>query len=170
MYILYKAEFEDNLPRRARRHFIFRVVSILLALLALVHVSFFPDAQEHSLERLASRARWTSRSLSTSIASMPWKSKWSVEVPTCSLPSYLFPSQVGSLGDTPLIIDGERPDVYLTHTTYRDWAKRLAAGLRKAGFRPGDRLLLFSGNTIFFSVVQFGTIMAGGIFTGANVS
>jgi long-subunit acyl-CoA synthetase (AMP-forming) len=72
------------------------------------------------------------------------------------------------LDDKPLIIDGEQPEYYLTLHTYREWSKRLAVGLKEAGFKPGDRLLLFSGNTIFFSVVQFATIMAGGIFTGAN--
>ena len=45
---------------------------------------------------------------------------------------------------------------------------RLAAGLKKAGFQTGDRLLLFSPNTIFFTSVQYGTIMAGGIFSAAN--
>lgn len=43
-------------------------------------------------------------------------------------------------------------------------------GLRKAGLQPGDRVLLFSGNNLFFPVVFMGVIMAGGIFTGANPS
>lgn len=34
--------------------------------------------------------------------------------------------------------------------------------------KPGDRVLLFSGNTLFFPVVLIGILMAGGIFTGAN--
>ena len=41
-------------------------------------------------------------------------------------------------------------------------------GLRAHGFKNGDRLLIFSGNNIFLPVVIIGTIMAGGIFTGAN--
>ncbi|KAL9059903.1 MAG: hypothetical protein Q9162_000973 [Coniocarpon cinnabarinum] len=47
---------------------------------------------------------------------------------------------------------------------------RLALGLRNAGLKHGDRVMLFSGNTIFFPVVLLGTIMAGGIFTAANPS
>jgi 4-coumarate--CoA ligase len=45
---------------------------------------------------------------------------------------------------------------------------RLAAGLRRAGLKPGDRVLLFSGNNLFYPVVFMGILMAGGIFSGAN--
>lgn len=41
-------------------------------------------------------------------------------------------------------------------------------GMRKSGLKQGDRVLLFSGNDLFFPVVFMGIIMAGGIFTGAN--
>ena len=99
---------------------------------------------------------------------MPWKSRWSIDIPNCSVPSHLFPSQTGDIGNEPLIIEGEQPDYYLTLTTYRDWSKRFAVGLKKAGLEPGDRVLLFTGNTVFFAVAIMGTIMAGGVFTGAN--
>lgn len=36
--------------------------------------------------------------------------------------------------------------------------------------KPGDRVLLFSGNNLFFPVAFLGIVMAGGIFTGANPS
>ncbi|KAK5131066.1 hypothetical protein LTR08_001352 [Meristemomyces frigidus] len=99
---------------------------------------------------------------------MPWKSRWTIDVPILSLPSYLFTSPTAPLDNRPLVIDAERPEYHLTHDTYREWSKRLATGLRRAGFQSGDRLLLYSGNTIFFPVVLMGTIVAGGIFTGAN--
>ncbi|KAL7623060.1 hypothetical protein AAE478_006739 [Parahypoxylon ruwenzoriense] len=53
---------------------------------------------------------------------------------------------------------------------FRLWSKRLALGLVRAGLRPGDRVLLFSGNSLFTPVVFMGILMAGGIFTGANPS
>jgi 4-coumarate--CoA ligase len=40
--------------------------------------------------------------------------------------------------------------------------------LQKAGLKPGNRVLLFSGDNIFFPVVFMGILMVGGIFTGAN--
>jgi 4-coumarate--CoA ligase len=39
---------------------------------------------------------------------------------------------------------------------------------RSKHFKKGDRILLFSGNNIFFPVVFLGTLCGGGIFTGAN--
>lgn len=102
---------------------------------------------------------------------MPWKSRWNVDVPNKSLSSYVFESPTAELEDTPLLLDADRPDRYwLSHRTYRLWSQRFAAGLIKAGFKSGDRVLLFSGNTLFFPVVLHGVIMAGGVFTGANPS
>ncbi|KAF2669778.1 phenylacetyl-CoA ligase [Microthyrium microscopicum] len=102
---------------------------------------------------------------------MPIKSRWTVDIPDISLPTFLFGSPTVDLPTTPLIIDPRAPDdAYLTMTTYRLWAQRFAAGLLRNGFQKGDRLLLFSGNTIFFPVIIMGTIMAGGIFSGANPS
>ncbi|KAM0719589.1 hypothetical protein Q7P37_003719 [Cladosporium fusiforme] len=99
---------------------------------------------------------------------MPWKSRWQIDIPTVSLPTYLFGAQNDTLSDEPIILDAERPSYCLSNQSYREWSKRLAAGLRARGFQDGDRLLLYSGNTIFFPTVLVGTIMAGGIFSGAN--
>lgn len=100
---------------------------------------------------------------------MPWTSRWKVDVPDLTLPSYVFQSPTAELSETPLLLDADRADKYwLSHKTFRSWCQRFAAGLIKAGLKPGDRVLLFSGNTLFFPVVFMGVIMAGGIFTGAN--
>ncbi|KAK5170450.1 uncharacterized protein LTR77_005038 [Saxophila tyrrhenica] len=99
---------------------------------------------------------------------MPWKSRWTTEIPVCSLSTYLFQSPDGPLPDKPVLLDAAKPEYHLTHHTYREWSKRLAAGLLANGFQPGDRLLLYSANSIFFPVIIQGTLMAGGIFTGAN--
>ena len=99
---------------------------------------------------------------------MPHRSRWSIDIPTQSLTSFLFGLPTAKLDDKPILINAENSDQYLTHHTYREWSKRLALGLQQRGFRPGDRLLLFSGNTVFFPVILQGVLMAGGIFTGAN--
>ena len=100
---------------------------------------------------------------------MPYKSRFSVQIPDISLPSLLFTSPIHPLSHEPSLIDALNPTTkYLTQHTYRLHSQRLAAGLLANGFQPGDRLLLFSSNNIFFPVVFIGTIMAGGIFTGAN--
>jgi 4-coumarate--CoA ligase len=100
---------------------------------------------------------------------MPLKSRWTNPIPDVTLPSYLFDSPTAALPTDPLFIDARLPEThFLTATTYRLWCQRFAVGLQRAGLQKGDRVLLFSGNTIFFPVVLVGTIMAGGIFTGAN--
>ncbi|KAI0134443.1 hypothetical protein BJ170DRAFT_200423 [Xylariales sp. AK1849] len=98
-------------------------------------------------------------------------SRWRTEIPEVSLPRWVFGSSFDPLSDQPQFIDPERPDThFLTLSQYRLWSKRFALGLREAGLRPGDRVLLFSGNTLFSPVVFMGILMAGGIFTGANPS
>jgi 4-coumarate--CoA ligase len=100
---------------------------------------------------------------------MPIQSRWSIPIPEISLPSWLFGSPSAPLPDKRAIIDANRPNThYLTLSAFRLWSKRVAAGLKKAGLQPGDRVLLFSGNNIFFPVIFMGIVMAGGIFTGAN--
>jgi 4-coumarate--CoA ligase len=99
---------------------------------------------------------------------MPILSRWTCPIEEIPVATYLFGSPTGPLPTTPLLIDARRPEYYLSKATYRLWCQRLAAGLRANGLQKGDRVLLFSGNSCFFPVVILGTIMAGGIFTGAN--
>ncbi|KAL5330555.1 hypothetical protein ACEPPN_000073 [Leptodophora sp. 'Broadleaf-Isolate-01'] len=101
---------------------------------------------------------------------MPIHSRWTLPIPPISLPQFLFTSPTAPLthGSKPAFISVDNPSLHLTHTTFRLYAQRLAAGLVRAGLQPGDRVLLFSGNNIFFPVVFMGILMAGGVFTGAN--
>jgi len=102
---------------------------------------------------------------------MPIKSRWTVEVPNSSLQTWVFGSSSGGLSDGKAFIDPDRPTSHcLSFQEYRLVAKQIAVGLRDAGMKPGDRVLVFSGNNIFFPVVFMGIVMVGGIFTGANPS
>ena len=103
---------------------------------------------------------------------MPIKSRYPpIPIPECSIASLVFSSPTHPLpNEKPILIDTEDNSISLTLFTYRLWSQRLAAGLTKHGFQKGDRLLLFSGNEVFFPVVIMGVIMAGGIFTGVNPS
>lgn len=101
---------------------------------------------------------------------MPFKSRWQIDIPDAHLASVLFTSPTHQLSTTHRIFsEAARPDShYFSTHDFRLWAQRFAAGLRKSGLKPGDRVLLFSGNDLFFPVVFMGVIIAGGIFTGAN--
>lgn len=101
---------------------------------------------------------------------MVFRSRWTVDIPECSLPTYIFKTPEEPVSKTfHTFVDADRPDThYLTTFEFRLYAQRLAAGLKKAGFQDGERVLVFSPNTLFYPVVFMGVIMAGGIFTGAN--
>ncbi|KZL83645.1 amp-binding enzyme [Colletotrichum incanum] len=100
---------------------------------------------------------------------MPIKSRWSEPIPNCSLQTWIFGSSFDPISNRKAFYDADRPDThYLTFSDYRLVAKQVAIGLQAAGLKPGDRVLLFSGNNLFFPVIFLGVLMAGGIFTGAN--
>ena len=101
---------------------------------------------------------------------MAFKSRWQVNVPDTHLASLLFTSPFHPLSKTHRCFsEAANADTrYFTTHDFRLWSQRFAAGLRKSGLQTGDRVLLFSGNDLFFPVVLMGIIMAGGIFSGAN--
>lgn len=105
---------------------------------------------------------------------MPYKSRWSIPIPQTSIPAFLFGNN--SLQHLPdveskLFISTKDPNTsYLTLHSFREWSKCLAAGLQQAGLQPSDRVMLFSGNSLFTPIVLMGIIMAGGMFTSANPS
>lgn len=47
---------------------------------------------------------------------------------------------------------------------------RIARGLVEAGLLPGQRVLAFSPNNVFYPSLYLGILAAGGVFTGANPS
>lgn len=97
------------------------------------------------------------------------KSRWAIPIENCSLQQWIFGSSKGTLSNQKIIVDTDRPDeIFLTMEEYRLMAKRVALGLQQAGVKPGDRVLVYSGNSVYFAAVFLGILMAGGIFTGAN--
>ncbi|KAJ5901954.1 hypothetical protein N7495_002482 [Penicillium taxi] len=100
---------------------------------------------------------------------MPYKSRWEFKVPNAHLASLLFKSPTEPLSTQKCFLEADHPEThYLTLHDFRLWSQRFAAGLRKSGLKPGDRVLLYSGNNLFFPVAFMGVIMSGGVFTGAN--
>jgi 4-coumarate--CoA ligase len=100
---------------------------------------------------------------------MPQKSRWSVSIPEVDIPTYLFGSPTAPLGDALAFADAEDPEkLYMTWTELRLWSQRFAAGLKAAGLREGDRVIILSGNDVLFPVINLGVIMASGIYQSAN--
>ena len=92
-----------------------------------------------------------------------------MDIPITSLPSLLLGDDPDALPDTPAYIDTENPEVLrLSWREFAYWCKRVAAGLVDTGLCSNDRVLIYSGNNIFFPVATLGVIMAGGIISTAN--
>ena len=70
------------------------------------------------------------------------------------------------------LIDAENPDTrYFTRADFQLWCQRFALGLKQSGLvSPGDRILVFSPNDIFVSVVFMGTVSTSMIRTGTGSS
>lgn len=99
------------------------------------------------------------------------KSRWFIPTPSCSVQKWIFESSKDDMPDSggKAIIDAERPDThFLTFAEYRLLSKRIGLGLQQAGLKLGDRVLVYSGNRVYFPSMFLGIVMAGGIFTGAN--
>lgn len=100
---------------------------------------------------------------------MPIQSRWSVPIPRCSLQQWIFGSACGPVSDHKAFIDPDSPETnFLTMSNYRLLAKRIALGLLKRGLKRGDRVLIYSGNSLIYPSVFLGVLMAGGIVSGAN--
>jgi 4-coumarate--CoA ligase len=100
---------------------------------------------------------------------MPQRSRWSIDIPITSLPSLILSGSRDAPSDGQAFVDAEEPEkLALSWKEYALWSKRIARGLLDAGLNRGDRVLVYSGNNIFFPVVFMGVIMAGGIITTAN--
>lgn len=105
---------------------------------------------------------------------MPYESRWSIPVPDCSLPTFLFKSashqEPAELANKPAYIDAASPeDCYFTRASLKLWAQRFGLGFTKLpGFKAGDRVQIFSPNSMGIPVAFMGILMAGGVFTAAN--
>ncbi|KAL8704498.1 MAG: hypothetical protein Q9201_002338 [Fulgogasparrea decipioides] len=104
--------------------------------------------------------------------SMPLKSPFSIPIPTVSIPTFVFGSLTSALPNEPLLLSTTNPSSsFLTLSSYRSLSQHFAAGLKaRHDLKAGERVLLASPNSIYTAVVFMGTIMAGGIFVGAQHS
>lgn len=100
---------------------------------------------------------------------MPYNSRWPLDPPKISLPSFVFGSLAALPPDDVIFSDAKRPDThFMTPYTFREWSRRMAGGLVAAGLRPSDRVVLMSGNDIWIPVVVLGTLMANCVYTSCN--
>ncbi|EKG14262.1 AMP-dependent synthetase/ligase [Macrophomina phaseolina MS6] len=70
----------------------------------------------------------------------------------------------------PLWIDADDPSRSISGDEARTLIKKLVAGFRYAGLKPGDAVCIASYSEIYYSILVLGIIAAGCVFTGTNPS
>lgn len=106
-----------------------------------------------------------------SAADFQLRSRWSCSIPDVDLCTWLFGTPTAALPTKHVFVDAEKTETHkLSLGQCRTLVKRVANGLVAAGLKEGDRVLIFSGNNVYFPVFFLAAVAAGGIFTGANPS
>ncbi|KAL1852991.1 hypothetical protein Plec18167_005649 [Paecilomyces lecythidis] len=99
---------------------------------------------------------------------MPRKSPHpDIDIPHCSLLSYLFPSGE-PVSSNPLWLDALEPSKSLSPAEVLIWIRRLAVGFNKLGIPEGSTIMLMTPNHIYVPVIYLATVGSKRRFTGVN--
>lgn len=99
---------------------------------------------------------------------MPFKSLLpDIDIPKVDLLSYVFPEGTSPSTD-PLWRDTKDPNNSISPAQLLQWIKRLAVGLRNAGVKKGEVVMIYTPNHIYVPVAYLGISGTGHAFSGAN--
>ncbi len=87
-----------------------------------------------------------------------------ITIPTSSISDFVFSQSLSGADNRPAFIDGTT-GAQLVHHEVQEGARRVAGGLMRRGFRPGDVLAIMAPNIPFYSIAFHGAVMAGGTVT-----
>ena len=90
-----------------------------------------------------------------------------VEIPKCNILTHLFPPD-NEPPEQPIWIDSKNTGISLSAAQLKQWVKRLAFGLTKAGLKRSDVVLIYTPNHIFVPAAYLGIMGGGFAFSGAN--
>ncbi|KAF4996270.1 hypothetical protein FDECE_12514 [Fusarium decemcellulare] len=96
-----------------------------------------------------------------------YESKYSVDIPVVDLPTFIFSASIRTRSQ-PQYFDADNPSTNFSLEQAEKWVKRWAKGLQDLGLKPNDKVLLYSGNSLYFPVLFWGTIASGSVFTGCS--
>jgi acyl-CoA synthetase (AMP-forming)/AMP-acid ligase II len=94
------------------------------------------------------------------------------KIPSGGIFEWLFGSDQAQIENDvaiEVVTPGSEHD-FLTYGQLRSLVLQLASGLKKAGLKPGDRVLLAAPNCLLYTTVMLAVITAGGAFLGASNS
>ncbi|KAI5856369.1 4-coumarate-CoA ligase-like protein [Tricharina praecox] len=92
-----------------------------------------------------------------------------IDVPNTDLLSWMFDKPIYDL-EKIIFVSANDTSRTLTGVKCREIIRKIAKGLKDAGLKRGDTLLLHSFNDINYPLIVLGTIAAGGVWTGSNPS
>lgn len=98
---------------------------------------------------------------------MPFLAKEHSHIPTKDILSWHFDDPQYDI-DKPIYIDAGNSDRFITARQGKKIVRQIAAGLKKAGLKHGECVLIASFNDLYYPILALGIIAAGGVFSGSN--
>ncbi|KAF2233529.1 acetyl-CoA synthetase-like protein [Viridothelium virens] len=98
---------------------------------------------------------------------MPFLADKSCPLPTQDICSWIFDEPKYDI-DQPIFLEATNPSNHITAKQARSLVRKLCAGFRKAGLKPGDCVTIHAFNSIYYPIIVLGIIAFGGIFAGTN--
>ncbi|SCO52654.1 related to 4-coumarate--CoA ligase [Fusarium fujikuroi] len=98
------------------------------------------------------------------------KSPFELEIPNVDLATFIFSSGTRDSRSQPQYFDAENPALNFSLEQAEGWVKQWAKGLQDLGLRINDKVLLYSGNSLYFPIVFWGVVASGCAFTGCSPS
>jgi acyl-CoA synthetase (AMP-forming)/AMP-acid ligase II len=89
-----------------------------------------------------------------------------VTIPDGAVPDYVLRG-CAELADRPALVDGLSGDT-ISYAELKFYVNRVASGLAARGLKRGERIAVFSPNTIWYPVLFHGIAAAGGVSTTIN--
>jgi 4-coumarate--CoA ligase len=99
-----------------------------------------------------------------------YESPYKVHVPHIDLATFIFSSGSKEDRSQPQYFDADRPERNFSLQQAEVLVKRFAKGLIDLGLKPDEKVLLYSGNSLYFPILFWGTVAAGCVFTGCSPS
>lgn len=99
-----------------------------------------------------------------------YDSPYKVHIPPVDVATFIFSSDLENDHSSPQYFDADRPERNFSLQQAKVLVKRLGKGLLDLGLKPDDKVLLYSGNSLYFPILFWGTVAAGCVFTGCSPS
>ena len=91
-----------------------------------------------------------------------------VDIPAVDIASFVFSSGTPESRQNPQYFDADSPSRCYSLSEAELYVKRISKGLINHGLQPDDKVMLFSGNALYFPVLFWGVVAARCVFTSVN--